>query len=512
MHVAIGEGVTARRVRISFRTAHPSAPRQQYYSVRALTLAVRCLCHGHATSCNVDAEGAKCDCQHGTCGGHCHRCCSGAPWAPSRACEEGRGCTCEERGECQYDDNGVELCVNCTENRAGPLCDRCLLGFYNSVSDGPCVSCDCDPEGSNGINHLFLSNNLDDGPANGTESTTVSPVTAYLASPDLSVMYVKNPPQYFQTVRIQLRRLASVIRGVWWMLLGFVMKRVSVRLTWSAKDVMCARLDTTDSAWIYLLGAGPATVRILLTPAIILPLGEAWLVTDALGNETVEASLDGQGNPFIISFEVEGWEHYYWLSSSFSGEQFQVYGGEIRAALFWGIVRGDTGGNPTFEPDVIIVGADGTKLACTNSSHKTPGQLKISVPILEGHWFTLGEEPEVASRMQLMDVLMDGPCGPCQHNTTGPNCERCLPGHYGNPVQGACKPCACPLFNASNNFSPNCVLASAEGDEYVCTQCPDGYSGDHCEKQFVQTVRVWRVAVPPHHRHVSHLPGQHRGR
>lgn len=30
---------------------------------------------------------------------------------------------------------------------------------------------------------------------------------------------------------------------------------------------------------------------------------------------------------------------------------------------------------------------------------------------------------------------VDGPCGPCQHNTTGPNCERCLPGHYGNPVQ-----------------------------------------------------------------------------
>lgn len=56
MHVAIGEGVTARRVRISFRAAHPSSPRQQYYSVRALTLAARCLCHGHAASCQVDAE------------------------------------------------------------------------------------------------------------------------------------------------------------------------------------------------------------------------------------------------------------------------------------------------------------------------------------------------------------------------------------------------------------------------------------------------------------------------
>ncbi|RVE40413.1 hypothetical protein evm_014937 [Chilo suppressalis] len=32
-------------------------------------------------------------------------------------------------------------------------------------------------------------------------------------------------------------------------------------------------------------------------------------------------------------------------------------------------------------------------------------------------------------------VTVDGPCGECHHNTTGPHCERCLPGHYGNPVQ-----------------------------------------------------------------------------
>ncbi|XP_061708055.1 laminin subunit alpha-2-like [Cydia pomonella] len=50
-----------------------------------------------------------------------------------------------------------------------------------------------------------------------------------------------------------------------------------------------------------------------------------------------------------------------------------------------------------------------------------------------------------------------------------------------NCFQGACKPCACPLYLPSNNFSPNCALASAEGDEFVCTQCPDGYTGDHCE-------------------------------
>lgn len=41
----------------------------------------------------------------------------------------------------------------------------------------------------------------------------------------------------------------------------------------------------------------------------------------------------------------------------------------------------------------------------------------------------------------------------CQHNTTGPFCDQCLPGFYGNPSQGTsqdCQPCACPLSSAAN--------------------------------------------------------------
>ncbi|XP_017770697.1 PREDICTED: laminin subunit alpha-1-like, partial [Nicrophorus vespilloides] len=78
----------------------------------------------------------------------------------------------------------------------------------------------------------------------------------------------------------------------------------------------------------------------------------------------------------------------------------------------------------------------------------------------------------------------------CEHNTMGETCERCAPGFYGNPLQGTpkdCKKCACPLEEKSNNFSPSCQLdlltLSNDDDEpgYVCTQCPKGYTGDHCE-------------------------------
>lgn len=71
----------------------------------------------------------------------------------------------------------------------------------------------------------------------------------------------------------------------------------------------------------------------------------------------------------------------------------------------------------------------------------------------------------------------------CEHNTTGENCDRCLPGFYGNPLNGTpndCKPCACPLIDEQNNFSPSCQLDSNDSG-FVCTQCPVGYTGDHCE-------------------------------
>lgn len=74
----------------------------------------------------------------------------------------------------------------------------------------------------------------------------------------------------------------------------------------------------------------------------------------------------------------------------------------------------------------------------------------------------------------------------CEHNTIGENCERCAAGYYGNPLKGTpndCKRCACPLLEESNNFSPSCQLDVLENGEenYVCTQCPIGYTGDHCD-------------------------------
>ncbi|GIY93998.1 laminin subunit alpha-2 [Caerostris extrusa] len=80
-----------------------------------------------------------------------------------------------------------------------------------------------------------------------------------------------------------------------------------------------------------------------------------------------------------------------------------------------------------------------------------------------------------------------GYCINCDHNTTGHYCERCVEGFHGNPYRGTsedCQPCACPLLNPQNNFSPICKdIVTTDGvTDYVCTACPNGYTGSKCER------------------------------
>ncbi|KAK5624087.1 hypothetical protein CRENBAI_015003 [Crenichthys baileyi] len=82
------------------------------------------------------------------------------------------------------------------------------------------------------------------------------------------------------------------------------------------------------------------------------------------------------------------------------------------------------------------------------------------------------------------DQCLDGSgiCLKCQHNTVGDHCESCMGGFLSNnSLDGqavSCSSCPCPLRAPSNNFAEGCVQRT---DRMQCL-CMHGYAGPNCER------------------------------
>jgi laminin alpha 3/5 len=54
---------------------------QYFYSIKDISIGGRCMCNGHADTCDItdpnDPYKLLCRCQHHTCGGNCDTCCPG---------------------------------------------------------------------------------------------------------------------------------------------------------------------------------------------------------------------------------------------------------------------------------------------------------------------------------------------------------------------------------------------------------------------------------------------------
>ncbi|KAH1175877.1 hypothetical protein KIL84_022402, partial [Mauremys mutica] len=75
-----------------------------------------------------------------------------------------------------------------------------------------------------------------------------------------------------------------------------------------------------------------------------------------------------------------------------------------------------------------------------------------------------------------------GYCLNCQHNTEGPQCNKCKPGFFGDATRGnaaACRPCPCPYTDSARRFSTTCFL-DTDG-QATCDACAQGYTGRRCE-------------------------------
>ncbi|XP_026299731.1 laminin subunit alpha [Apis mellifera] len=151
----------------------PTVTRRYFYSIKDISIGGRCMCNGHADTCDIlDPKMPKklfCRCQHNTCGPQCATCCKGFEQKKWRQSTAFKKFTCEpcncfgHSDECEYDpevdekhlsldihDNyeGGGVCKNCRDNTEGINCNRCKSTFYRP-DDKPlnatdvCQPCQC---------------------------------------------------------------------------------------------------------------------------------------------------------------------------------------------------------------------------------------------------------------------------------------------------------------------------------------------------------------------------------
>ncbi|XP_040214842.1 laminin subunit beta-2 [Rana temporaria] len=77
-----------------------------------------------------------------------------------------------------------------------------------------------------------------------------------------------------------------------------------------------------------------------------------------------------------------------------------------------------------------------------------------------------------------------GACLNCRDNSVGDRCDRCAPGFFGNPVLGSgdhCRPCPCPEGpNSGRHFAASCHQ-EPRSRQVICN-CNQGYTGPRCDE------------------------------
>ncbi|KAH9496293.1 hypothetical protein Btru_018041, partial [Bulinus truncatus] len=157
----------------------PTVTRRYYYSIKDISIGGRCVCNGHAESCDVRDPTTKkllCSCIHNTCGDQCEHCCPGFTQKKWRRAVVDQPYQCEpchcfgHSSECVYDENvdrnrqsidihgnyeGGGVCQNCRDNTMGINCEKCVPGYYRPYdvprnATDACRPCECDLRVSTG--------------------------------------------------------------------------------------------------------------------------------------------------------------------------------------------------------------------------------------------------------------------------------------------------------------------------------------------------------------------------
>ncbi|GIY26654.1 laminin subunit alpha-2 [Caerostris darwini] len=501
----------------------------------------KCECHGHSDQChyeqivaekrmsiNTDGKyegGGVCDkCKHHTTGINCEQCDDGyyrpsdVPKNHTKPC---RKCQCSGPGMtglCVKDDShlmeGFEPgdCL-CKPGFAGKNCDSCDIGFKNyprcepcpchsagtigAVCEGDCV-CKTHVEGSRcdrcsqGFYHLSADNpdgcsqcfcfGMSDECTESDWGVTIVQNVEDWRVTDLKGTKIVKPLPENGNVVIANDDVTSFSSYYWLAPLDYLGKKLysyGSDLTFTLSYVV-ARGDTsgtyTESADVVLEGNNQQ-------------IGYNWGVRPEFDEVAISVPLREQGW-FLLNPREDG-------TNSVSREDFTLILNDLTKLLIRAKFHTDQIEGRLHNIGMEIASKDSKSLRKIGSVEKcvcpvgyaglscelcAPGYKSVTGPKI-GH---VCERCDCYNHAESCDNDY-GRCENCMHHTTGRKCDRCIRGYYGNATIGTpddCKPCACPLENPENNFSPTCyAVQTPTGDsDYICNQCPEGYEGNKCER------------------------------
>uniref|UniRef100_A0A8B9LLR2 Basement membrane-specific heparan sulfate proteoglycan core protein n=1 Tax=Astyanax mexicanus TaxID=7994 RepID=A0A8B9LLR2_ASTMX len=416
---------------------------------------------------NCDSTTGQCICPPNTIGERCDRC---APnhWGYdiTTGCKP---CGCNVLGSVSQQCNMNTGCCTCQERFVGEKCTECKLGFRDFPQ---CMSCDCTLAGST--------------------ADTCDSDSGLCACADRT-------GQCSCKANVEGVRCSSCKAGTF---------GLSVSNPLGCSHCYCFGMSQSCTE-----------AQGLIRMRTVLPLVDRTNVKETTVGMTFQHP-EIIANADLVRQEIT--EPFYWrLPKQFRGSMITAYGGKLKYAIYYE-ARDETG-QTSYEPQVIIKGGPNRdKVMVRHMSAPQIGQLTrheidMTEVIYSGSQLTSFFQHILLLNLNLTNCTINptsftylnpgdvffffcagsvemvctrcltfGGCvfveQNCQHHTEGEKCERCVAGYYGI-VRGSpedCKPCACPLTNPENNFSPTCV-AQGFGD-YRCTACPVGYDGKHCER------------------------------
>uniref|UniRef100_A0A4W5KXH8 Laminin subunit alpha-1 n=1 Tax=Hucho hucho TaxID=62062 RepID=A0A4W5KXH8_9TELE len=430
------------------------------------------LIHFHVKALPLALTDCSCVCEHNTCGESCNECCPGYHqelWQPGtlsdgNTCEK---CNCHDKAnDCYFnqtvanrkmsmnshgDFHGGGVCISCTQNTAGVNCETCADGFYrpNKVSpynENPCVECSCDMKGS------------------------LTP--AYL-----------NPGQCLCKEGFAGERCDRCVFGY----RDFPLcSRCECSLEGSLNIDPC-----TECICKVTLGNTRSDL-IIFNLAMILAIWNCQLTTlrqtpprqlllTPLREQHVAVELLPQGFVDLHTGQRVDRDELMTALADVAGLRIR---GHLNASAE-GALR-----LSTISLDMVDINSTNTVQARDVEQCECPlGYSGTSCESCSSGFYRVGGILFGGNCLQCecndhaTECDINGVCLDCTHNTTGPHCDQCLHGYYGNPSEGTpedCQRCACPLTVVTNNFSPTCLL---EGPGQVtCDQCQQGYTGTKCER------------------------------